>query len=169
MLSLDDIQSGDLLVWSKDKRSTISNVYLNVIRFATSSEYAHTAIAWRINGRLFIVEATMPNIRLIPVMVDDEFFHIPMGLEWQNESEEYLIDKLGLLYSLFDAMRGYLGITLENDRKYQCAELCKEFYELHGIVLGNSFTPAKLVNDILENYGKSMTMYKQIKPGIPNE
>lgn len=169
MLSLDDIQSGDLLVWSKDKRSTLSNVYLNVIRVATSSEYAHTAIAWRINGRLFIVEATMPNIRLIPVFADDEFYHIPMGLEWQNDSEEYLIDKLGLLYSLMDAMRGYFGITVENDRKYQCAELCKEFYELHGYVLECGLTPAKLVKCILEKYDRTMALYKPPQVGIKYE
>lgn len=143
------IKSGDLLIWKKSKKSLISNWTIELIRFFTRSDFAHVGIAWVMDGRVFVVEATQPVVRLTIVKDNDEFYHAPMVIEWSDTSEEYLIDKIGLKYSVFDAIRAFLGKTLDNDRRYQCAELANEFYKTHGIELGDAFTPSKLVEAVL--------------------
>lgn len=150
MGSRSDIKSGDLLVWKRSKFSKKSNFYLNIIRFSTRSEYAHVAIAWRLEGRLFLVEATQPILRITPVRTADEFYHVPMSVNWDSISESWLLDKVGLKYSILDAVRAYLGKTIEDDNRYQCAELAHEFYETHGIDLGDAYTPSALVSAALE-------------------
>lgn len=143
------IKSGDLLIWKKSKKSLISSWTIELIRFFTRSDFAHVGIAWVMDGRVFVVEATQPVVRLTIVKDNDEFYHAPMVIEWSDTSEEYLIDKIGLKYSVFDAIRAFLGKTLDNDRRYQCAELANEFYKTHGIELGDAFTPSELVEAVL--------------------
>lgn len=147
----ENIQSGDLLVWSTDGSSLISKTLLNIIRFLTSSEYAHVGIAIRIFGRLFVLEATLPVIRLALVSDKEEFYHIPMNVSWSEDCISYLFSKLGLKYSIMDDIRAYFGIVAEADDKYQCAELAVEFYKLFLMDYGNVFTPSKLVKRILED------------------
>lgn len=159
----ETVKSGDLLIWSKDARDTKSNLYLNLIRLFTRSEYAHVAIAWVLEGRLYIVEATQPVLRITPVKDFEEFYHVPMKVTWTKDSEEWLIDKIGLVYSFADAVRAYLGKRVDNDRKYQCAELCHEFYELHGIELGEAYTPALLVEKALYTRGESLRAIGAVK------
>lgn len=149
MTNRSNIQSGDLLIWSRDKNSRISNIYLNLIRFFTRSEFAHVAVAWRLEGRLYIVEATMPVVRLSPIRDDDSFYHIPMGVQWSSKAEDFLLDKIGLFYSLLDAARGYFGITTQKDSRWQCAELCNYFYRELDIDLGEDLTPSGLVKTAL--------------------
>lgn len=159
MKQRSEIKSGDLLIWSNDKFSSKSNFYLNGIRTFTRSEYAHTATAWNVEGRLMIVEATQPVVRLNPVRDHDEFFHIAMPVEWTVDSEEFLISVIGCPYSFMDAVRAYLNMTVDKDNRYQCAELCKEFYLRHGIDLGEVLTPAAIVRRALEVTGQSLTLF----------
>lgn len=160
MTSRDNINSGDLLIWENSKFSVVSNFYLNLIRLLTRSPYAHVAIAWRMEGRLYIVEATQPLVRLTPVRDSDEFFHVSMDLNWSKDSEDYLIEKIGTPYSLMDAGRALFGKTLENDNRYQCAELCNEFYSKHGFTLENAFTPTALVETLMERHNRKVAFSK---------
>lgn len=147
----DDIKSGDLLIWKKSKKSFLSNLAIGAIRLFTRSEYAHVGIAWRIESNtLHVFEATQPAVRVVPLEDGDEFYHIPMSLKWTEKSSEFLQSKLGLKYSIFDAIRAFLGITLDADDRYQCAELANEFYAKHGIYLTNAYTPSEVVEAILE-------------------
>lgn len=152
----ESIKSGDLLIWSKNIRNSKSNFYLNLIRFFTRSEYAHVAVAWILEGRLFIVEATEPVLRITPVKDYDEFYHLSMDVSFTKESEDWLIDKIGLTYSIMDAIRAYLGKTVKNDRRYQCAELSNEFYKFHNIDLGDAFTPTAIVSKALFTRNESL-------------
>lgn len=106
-----------------------------------------------------IVEATQPVVRLNPVRDHDEFFHIPMGVIWTAESEDFLVDVMGCPYSFMDALRAYLGKTVEKDNSYQCAELCRDFFRLHGIDLGEDLTPSAIVRKALEVTGQSLTLF----------
>lgn len=147
----DSIKSGDLLVWSKDTRGRgKSAFFLNLVRLMTRSEFAHTAIAWNIEGRLYVVEATIPYVRIMPIRPADEFYHIPMNIDWNINCEKFLLDKLGLDYSFMDGIRAFLGKTVEEDDDWQCAELVNYFYKEIGIDLGNAFTPNKVVRAALK-------------------
>jgi hypothetical protein len=157
----NEIKSGDLLIWSKDNISTLSNSYLKIIRFLTSSEYAHVGIAVRIFSRLFVLEATTPFIRLAPVSTKDEFYHIPLDIKWKIEYYDYLFTYIGCKYSLFDAVRAYLGkVAKDDNNKWQCVELAVHFYRKIGIDFGDNFTPSKFVKSVLEISQKPMYFIK---------
>jgi hypothetical protein len=160
----ENIRSGDLLIWSKDEYSVVSNSFLTLIRILTSSDYAHVGIAIRILGRLFVLEASMPRIRLALVSEKDEFYHMPMNVTWKQECEDYLFSKIGLLYSLLDAARAYFGLTVKNNNRYQCAELCREFYiKCCGIVISENFKPKTLIKELLEITGSSIYLVRKEK------
>lgn len=146
---IDSVKSGDLLVWSRDERSFISNHFLNLIRLLTVSEYAHTAPAWRMEDKLFVVEPTIPIVRINPVRSGETLYHISTNINFDKRSEDWLLDKVGKTYSLLDCVNGYFGWTIDNDDRWQCAEMCKEFYLLHGIDLGDAYTPKKVVHNFL--------------------
>lgn len=150
-LERDAIQPGDLLVWSKDRTSVISNFFLKLVRFFTVSDYAHVSVAMRDDGKLAIIEATIPEVRKYTIDDKDEFYHIPMYVEWKDEYKDFLLSKIGMKYSILDAIRAYLGITLERDDRYQCVELANEFYKLAGIDLGDVYTPNGLVYTALDH------------------
>lgn len=145
----DQIKTGDLLVWKNDRLNFLSNLFLKIVRFFTSSEFAHVAIAWRVRDRLFVIEATIPSIRIYPVSKFDEFYHIPMNVSPTEEQLDYLLNKVGLAYSKIDAVRAYIGETLPDDDKWQCVELANKFYKHIGLDYGDNWTPTKFVNAIL--------------------
>lgn len=155
-----EIRSGDLLVWSNDKVSKTSNIYLSIIRFFTSSEYAHVGIALRIFGRLFVVEATSPYIRLVPVSLKDEFYHIPLKIKWNVNHIDLLFGYLGTKYSKLDAFKAYFGIRLNKNNRWQCVELAIDFYKKIGLDFGNNYTPTGFVKNVLNVTNKPIYLVK---------
>ena len=158
------IQSGDLLIWSTDKKSWFSRACLSLVRFFTSSEFAHVAIAWRLEGRLYIVEATAPMVRLTPVWDEDEFYHVAADLTWSQSAEEFLLGVIGCHYSIMDSVRAYLGISVANDQKYQCAELVNLFYRHNGIdIPDDSTTPSSVVTSLLMSRSCVIRKFNPVK------
>lgn len=155
------IKTGDLLVWKKDQQSKLSNLFLKVVRTATLSEFAHVGIALRIGKRLFVVEATIPKVRIAPVSCKDEFYHIPMGVSPNEADIDFLLDAVGLDYSLIDAIRAYLGHRLKDRNRYQCVELAMEFYKRLKVDVDCDATPAEFVNHVLMLNETSITLVKK--------
>ena len=110
----ESIQTGDVLVWKKDRLSFMSNLFLKVIRFFTMSEFAHVAVAWRVGSRLFAIEATQPFVRIFPISGYDEFYHIPLNLkDIKEDNINFLLSQVGRTYSLKGAIRAYLDLPLD--------------------------------------------------------
>lgn len=148
-MPLARIQSGDLLAWKKDSHSVTSDLLIHAIRTLTSAHYGHVGIAWRchdgISDELFVIEATMPHIRAARLIADRDFDCVPMGVPWTPPMKSFLVDKIGLPYSITDAARAYFGMRLEQDDRWQCVELAHYFYKQHGIELEHDFTPGGFV------------------------
>ena len=148
------IKSGDLLVWNKGAGNLLDTVSLFLIKLFTLSEYVHVGIAWRVAGRLFVIEATMGGVRITPLSKRAEFFHLPMGIKWLKSYDSFLLDKVGNSYSIMSVIKGYLGLYVNTkDAKWQCVELANSFYKYTGIDFNDIFTPAKLVTAILKDGG----------------
>lgn len=146
----EDIRDGDLLIWSKRSFSSLGDIFPWVVRIATASDYNHVGIAVRLNGRLCCVEAEIPHVRPIPVSKRRPFYTIPMNLDLTKEDIDFLIDKWGDRYSIPQAIISYFARPFK-DNRWQCVELVKEFYqERLKIVLGDSYTPAGLVQEVLK-------------------
>lgn len=156
MATREDIKSGDLLIWHTDKSSALSRAFLSIVRTLTRSEYGHVGIAWRLYKYLFVVEGTLPFVRIAPIKDKDEFYYIPVDVKWTEKSESFLLKLIGKLYSLMDGIRAYFGKTVKNDEHWQCAEIVNEFYREHGIDLGDAWTPTEVVKKTLEITGKPL-------------
>ena len=150
------IRSGDLLAWKSDPYSSIGDFFTQSIRVLTRSQYGHVGIAWRchdgIGDELFVIEATIPRIRVARVVADSSFDCIPMYVPWEAYNKEFLVSKIGLPYSYMDALRAFYGWTLEDkDDRWQCAELSNEFYQASGLYFTHDNTPKGLINSILKD------------------
>lgn len=144
------IQTGDLLAWSSLGAGK-SNFLLNLVRIMTMSDYGHVSVAWVRDGELYHVEATMPKIRVAKILPSDRFYTVPMTPRGSGGLDmSFFSDKIGMRYSVKDALRAFFGIAVEQDESYQCAELTNEFYKSRGIDLGDAFTPMRVVNAALD-------------------
>lgn len=140
----DQIKSGDLLAWSTKGISGFMGLVTNIIRFVTQSEYEHVGVAWVVSGRIFVIEAVFPNVRIRPLNLSIPFYTIPMNIEWDQTKEEFLLSKIGDKYSVWKAITS-MFIKLPVNREWQCAQLVMEFYKSTGIDLGEQCTPASMV------------------------
>lgn len=159
----DDIQSGDLLIWAGNNGGNKSSFYLKLVRLLTMSDYGHVSVAWRTPEGLFHVEATQPCIRESVITPEDDFYCIHMGLKLQEQAlARFFDDKIGLKYSIQDAICAYFGLTLKDDRRYQCVELANLFYRSVGINFGKVYVPGKFIRKIMALTGKSLVKYNSI-------
>lgn len=145
------MRSGDLLAWDQGRGGIFSRLTVAIIKLFTGSRYGHVGVVWVCSGRVFVVEASQPQVRLTPISSIKEFFYIPTRVRWRKKYEYFLLSKVGLNYSLGDCIRAYLGILNEKDNdRYQCAELACEFYKLTGILADSYYEPGCLVDAIIE-------------------
>lgn len=145
------MRSGDLIAWDKGRGGWLSRLTVSLVRLFTGSRYGHVGVIWVKGGRVFVIEAAQPYVRITPVSSLKEFFHIPTRLRWLKKYEEFLLDKVGLEYSLGDCIRAYFGTLNEKDNnRYQCAELACEFYKLANILKEDYFEPGCLVDAIID-------------------
>jgi hypothetical protein len=159
----ENIQPGDLLLWGASDISKWKNTVLSFIRLMTWSKFGHVGIAARKGGGpVCIVEAVIPEVRITELQYTGRFYHIPMHLNWSPEAEIFIFDKVGLGYSMMDAVRAYLGVTLENDHKWQCAELAHDFYQILNVDLGNAYTPKAIAKNAVEL--RATEIYKIVRP-----
>lgn len=153
-ISIKEIKSGDLLVWSKNPANKISDWIIKTVARLTKSEYGHVGIAWRchdgLDDELFVIEATIPSIQVERLSEENHFFCVPMDIFWTNKNKQFLISKLGLPYGYMDALRAFLGITVEDDKRWQCAELARAFYRESGISFPDRYRPKDIVNAAVE-------------------
>lgn len=166
-IHLAEIQSGDVLAWSRDPYSTYHDMVLRGIEAFTNSKYGHVGVAWRLHDglddELFVIEATMPKIRIARAQTDRDFFCVQTNVIWTNKNKSFLLSKLDYPYGLLDAVRGGLGYRVKRDMQYQCAELVHGFLEASGILLKPEFTPGQLIAN-LEAHSKKKAR-KVIGPG----
>lgn len=148
---LSDIQTGDLLVWDKAYGADAGSLWMNIVRFMTVSNYGHVSIAVTTDTGLCHVEAVLPRIQVEPIREDAEFYVIPMSKVINDPNNiDFLMSTVGLRYGWIDALAAYFGFTLKADDRWQCAELCQEFFSLKGLDLGIKHpTPTRVVKAAL--------------------
>lgn len=158
MVQLKDLKNGDLLVWEKALDTTKFN-YLKLVRLATYSNFGHVTVIWRKPEGLFQVDASKPVISLEEVKNFPGLFVIPIKDSVSDEEmQNFFNDKIGLKYSIMDAIRAWLGLVLTDEDKWQCAELCLWFFRSLGFELSDAYTPKELVYEMMTNY--NLPLYK---------
>lgn len=147
------IKSGDILVWRP------SSLYGKLISFVTQSPYAHVGIVWEYHGRLFVIEAVYPCIRIVPVSNRLPFYHIKMDSELSPEAVNYAFSLINIgKYSFIEAVKSYFGKN-NNPSRWQCVEFAKAVLASNGTIVPGIDTPEDLVFE-LQQLGKSLYYIK---------
>lgn len=142
-----NISSGDVLAWSH-RAGWFASWYdfkINLVRLFTRSEYSHVAIAIRLAGRVFALEAVTGGIRLIPLSKALPCYH----LAYQSIDIDRAMSVCGEPYSQFEAIRGWFGATDNTNGQWECAEYVQWVHTLPCIA-----TPSAVVDYVLANGGR---------------
>ena len=145
------IKSGDLLAWSHRAPfwRSWADLQIALVRLFTRSEYSHVGTAVVLAGRVLVIEAVQPRVRLHPLSQLGDFYWLPLGASWTPNAEAYAFAQLGDSYSTASAMFGFFGMP-SDDKCEQCAELKIRIARAAGIDLGTVATPTAVVRGALE-------------------
>lgn len=138
------IRSGDLIAQSHGDWLTWRGIKTNMVRIFTKSTYSHVGIAWVQGGRVFLLEAVKPELRIYPLSKAGDFYLLPMGAAWAPQTEEYALASVGSRYSEWAAVRAYF-VPLEPGNVSECAAYVREVLLREGIDLGARSTPDSVV------------------------
>jgi hypothetical protein len=149
----NNIKNGDLLVWSPGKIRSFTDFYLKMVGVLLRTKYVHTGIALWTNDRLFSFEANIPTVKLALLSDKNNFYHIPLDLDWKDKYTEFAYKELGKRYDLIDLIKFLVGIRNDEDSWY-CSELTAKFYRDIGVIDDYSYgiTPHVLTEKIMELY-----------------
>lgn len=140
------MRSGDIIAFRHD------NLASRIVRAATGSDYSHVGVVWPVAGRVMILEAVIPKIRIFPLSKLLPFYWVSLDTPLTNEAEEYALSRVGEEYSVMEAIRGYFGFT-EVNHKWQCAEYVKAVLNNSLLRFYGNDTPSILVNEALQKEG----------------
>lgn len=118
----DKIKSGDLLAWSHRGWRSWYDIKIQLVRFFTQSEYSHVGTAWVVGGRVLVIEAVTPLVRIYPLSKLGTFYWIPDFNVWTKEKEELALSYVGTEYSQIEAIAAFFSRSVLPD-KMQCAKL----------------------------------------------
>ena len=138
------IRSGDLIAQSGGVWTSWHGIKVNIVRMFTRSTYSHVGLAWVVGGRVFILEAVKPKLRIYPMSKIGDFYLMPMYAKWADTTEHLALEKVGVDYSELVAMQAFFTPLPEDDVR-QCAAYALAVLRADGIKLGNRATPDAVV------------------------
>lgn len=150
-----EIKTGDLIAWNSPEIDSFFGLVLYLYQKILKANYIHVGIAINIGGRIFIVEATPPEVRLIPLNMTSDFLHIKADVKANPEHQiKFLLDTLGTKYSLWDMLKSLFKIARSNN-DYYCSELAGYFYNEFGHITDRDvgFSPDSIVEALIGRTG----------------
>jgi hypothetical protein len=121
------IQTGDVLAWSEGgKWNSWRNFQLNLVKMGTMSQYNHVGLAYVLAGRVFVIEAVVPLIRIFPLSQVLPFYYIPTEFRLNEEQEAKLMSRVGLPYSKWEAIKAAFSKDTNGQKVWECAKLINQ-------------------------------------------
>jgi uncharacterized protein YycO len=156
----DSLQSGDFIAQTHLDWKTVNDFQIQGVRFMTQSEYSHVGMIWKVTDRIFLIEAVVPCVRLIPLSMVGDFFHVPMKKELSYKALEFALDQIGEPYSKWMAIKAFFNkVTNKDTHRWQCAKLVCDILRANGTDYGLAYRPDTLVQAALED-GKDIRYIK---------
>ena len=146
-----EIKTGDLIAWKTTKITSFFTFILYLYQKILKAQYTHVGVAVREGDRVFVLEATPPVVRLFPLSLSGDFYHIPTKFDRKSTQLDFLLLTLGRKYSLLDLIRSSFKFGSDN-ADYYCSELCADYYNAIGHI-NNEWageTPDAIVHEILK-------------------
>ena len=153
----DQIKPGDILAVTHLSWARWSDIESQIVRFSPRSEFSHVAIAWPMAGRLFILEAVVPEIRIYPLSSRfKEFFWLPINRPLSAEAENFAMSMVGEKYGKLEAIKGFFNRTSSANSRWQCAEYVQQVLLKNGIVMSCKPTPSDIVKCAMYQLGAEL-------------
>ena len=153
------IRSGDLISQSHGDWTTWRGIKINLIRMVRRTTYSHVGVAWVIGGRVLILEAVKPRLRIYPMSRIGDFYLLPLQAQWSQAAEAVALKNVGAEYSELVAMQAAFG-PLDTGEVRQCAAYALAVLRAGGIDLGNAAIPDALVLAAMQR-GATCTLITQ--------
>ncbi len=145
------IKSGDVLAWSEGGWGSIHDMEVGLVRMVTQSEYAHVGMALDMGSRLMVVEAVVPYIRIFPLSRLTPFYWMASPFIWTPEAEEILLNRVGLPYSKWEAIRAFFTTDTKGTKVWECAKLVNATLETFDSKISNIHdTPTETVRYMMD-------------------
>lgn len=160
-----NIKSGDLLVWSERKASSLAEWTLYLVQTFTRSSYDHTGTAWVVGDRVLVVEATVPKVAISVLSTKENFYHLPMPIEWKPEYEEHLLSNVGKKYGFMNILKMSLGIGKTDPNEWFCSQMSADFYLKVGYITQDEigYTPKDVVEGLMSKTGVGLVKVVTVK------
>jgi len=157
------IKTGDLLAWSEGGAwNSWRNIQLNLVRLGTMSDYNHVGIAYVVGGRVFVVEAVVPYVRIYPLSRLLPFFYIRTNFTATEYTEQVLLKSIGIPYSKWEAIKAAFTKDTNNDKVIQCAKLVNNvFFEFDPKYADLKDTPGAIVSYTRDTHGDVISYIKE--------
>lgn len=146
------IKTGDLVAWNTPKYKSFLTFVLFLYQKITGSVFTHVGMVVKIGGRLYVVEAVPPMVRLFPLENYKHFFWIDAAVKAPASKQlTFLTAKVGKPYSILDMFKSHIGMENSKD-DYYCSELAADFYYNFGYIKNTDvgYDPDSIVNAISE-------------------
>lgn len=150
------ITTGDLVAWNKPGFKSATGMLLLLYQKILKAKYTHVAVTAVLGGRIMIIEATPPAVRIFPLSMLEDFDLVKTEIADIPNHLDVLLTQLGKPYSIMDFFRGLLHISGGNS-DYYCSKLASKYYNDIGYI-DNEFaglTPDSIVEKICKRTSSS--------------
>lgn len=120
------IKTGDVLAWSGGSWTTLQGIQLNIVRMFTRSTFDHVGVALVIGGRVFVVEAVVPTVRIFPLSKVLPFYYVRVPFDATADMEQVMMDLVGRPYSKIEAIKAFFTKATTSTTVWECAKLVNE-------------------------------------------
>lgn len=103
----ESLQSGDIVFYSSN-----DSLIDKLIKFVTRSEFSHMGLIFRLEGRVFLLEASLAGgIRMVPLTLrmPDYIFRFSEKYSWTRRMERKALAHIMEKYNVWEALRASLG------------------------------------------------------------
>jgi hypothetical protein len=151
------IQTGDALAWSEGGSwASWRNIQLNIVKMGTMSQYNHIGVAYVLAGRVFVVEAVVPLIRIFPLSKVLPFHYIATPFRLNDVQEAKLLSRVGLPYSKWEAIKAAFSKDTNGEAVWECAKLANNTYSDFDPEFADLYdTPHATVQHLMEKHNCS--------------
>ena len=152
------IRSGHLLAWSSKGWGNWYEIQHHIIRVLTESEYVHVGLAWRLAGRVFVLEASKDGVRIYPLSRRIPFYWSRTGMRWDEDVERYALEHFGDQFSKVRAWQAWMGWLKRSNKPHlwQCAEFVSAVLRRGDYNLNCDMTPEATIK---ANLGRGHPLY----------
>lgn len=143
------LKSGDILAWSHTGWSSWYDFKLQLIRIFTKSEFVHVGIVWKFGTRVFILEATSPTPRIVPLSNKIPFYLLRLPKKISDKAIEYAMSHIGLTpYSTIEAIKSFFGTNSISNSRLQCVEYVKNILGIDGYNFTGKDITAEFIKEL---------------------